>query len=255
MLLLGLVTCATGFLLALLPNIPAAFPYWGGIALLTLIYPGVLARTFKENRADYEFRMLHWFPFAMTLLWMALQFLGPRAKFLNILQLGFFFLWSLPLVALGVVFLILFSIHVIRRSRVRILFLSIFLILFTAGAVMSEAMGWDPRIQSRIFPAHPEMMAMVKQAVTDLRASIATLTGTSEPVVAVTGSGSPSSLTSSRSSSRSVIAVVSSRSNSSLSSVKPTRLPQSGPESAGMLVATLLAGYMATVHIRARKRV
>ncbi len=254
MLFLGLAMCVTGFLLALLPSFPTALPYWVGITILTLVYPGVLARTFKENRADYEFRMLHWFPFAMTLLWVALQFLAPRAKFLYILQLGFFFLWSLPLVALGIAFLILFSVHVIRRSRVRILFLSLFLVLFTVGAVASEAMGFDAELQATIYPAHPKMMATVRRAASDLRSAVATLTGTAG-VTATTSSASSSLKSSTSSSVRSMIAAVSSRNTSSLSSAKPTKLPESGPESAGMLGATLLAMYMGTVHFRARKRV
>lgn len=256
MLFLGLAMCVTGFLLALLPKLPEALPYWIALSVLTLLYPGVLARTFKENRADYEFRMLHWFPFAMTLLWVALQFLGPRAKFLYILQLGFFFLWSLPLVALGIAFLILFSVHVIRRSRVRILFLSFFLAVFTVGAVASEAMGFDSVLQEKIYPEHPEFMDSAMQAMKDLRSAVAVVTGTAEPSTSSSASSSVSTSSSSTSSSvRSMIAIASSKTASSLSSVKPAQLPKSGPETAGVLGTTLLALYMGTVHIRARRRV
>ena len=253
MLFLGIVTCVVGFLLALLPAMPAGAPYWGVLFIVTFFYPIILIRTFKENRADYEFRMMHWFPFCMTVLWIVLQFLGPSARILTILQLGFFFLWSLPLVALGITFLILFAVHVIRRSRVRILFLSLFLTVFTAGAVASEAMGFDPTLQKVLYPEHPEYLSMVRGALTDLRSAVATITGTAEQHSSSTMSSSSSTSSSVRSA---MIAAASSRSASSLSSsMMPKKLPQSGPETAGVLGATLMALYMGTVHLRARRRV
>jgi len=250
MISLALVMCIAGFLIGVLPDLPLAFPYWLLIALLTLAYPLALSRTLRANRADYEFRMLHWLPFIMSILWIAFQFLGPKARILKIFQMGFFFLWSLPLVAVGIAFLIIFSVHVIRRRRIRIIVLSLFLALFTIGAVTSEAMGFDYHIRRTIYPEYPKLMATVQDTVHNLRTAIATLTGTA----AETSSSSRSS-----SSVRSVIAITTSsaamNTASSLSSVRPTKLPASGPEAAGMLAATLLGLYMASVHMRAKKRV
>lgn len=252
MISLALVMCISGFLIGVLPDLPFAFPYWLLIALLTLVYPLALSRTFKTNRADYEFRMLHWLPFIMSILWIAFQFLGPKAKILKIFQMGFFFLWSLPLVAVGIAFLIIFSVHVIRRRRIRIIVLSIFLALFTIGAVTSEAMGFDYHIRRAMYPPYPKLMATVQDTANNLRIAIATLTGTAGET--------PSSASSSSSSVRSMLAVATSSAatitSSSLSSVRPTKLPASGPpETAGMLGVTLLGLYMASVHMRAKKRV
>lgn len=291
MLLLALVMCATGILVALLPHLPAGMPYWAGLFLATLLYPLALARTFKLNRADYEFRILHWFPFAMAVLWIVFELIGSKAYILHILQLGFFFLWSLPLVALGICFLILFSVHVIRRRRVRIAFLSVFLALFTVGAVASEAMGWDSKIRRAVYPKDLPSSAALKDAYASVRTYLGILTGTSTGTGSSSSSSSVIAMASSVSSSRrggiarSSSAVssirassssVSSPKSSAISSVsssrvmpssvsssrpalvassKPTSLPASGPETAAVLLSSLLALYMGTVHLRAKRRV
>lgn len=256
MLFLGLVICVTAFLVSLLPRAPIGLPYAALLLLVTLIYPLLLARTLRLNRADYEFRAMHWFPFGIVVLWGILEFLGPRARVLHVFRLGFFFLWSLPLAALGLAFLILFSLHVIRRSRIRITTLSILLALFTAGAVMAEGMHWNPAAQRTIYPATDALNATLVQSYGKLRGYLGMLSGTSssDPVIGGSSSSTSSSqiamVSSSLASSRaSVIA------QSSLSSSRPTNLPKSGPESVALIFTTLSALYMGTLHGRAKKRI
>lgn len=268
MIFLAVVTCVTGFLVALLPHLPVGMPYFALLFIATLLYPLFLARTFKKNRADYEFRMLHWFPFFIVMLWAFFELVGSKARFLHILQLGFFFLWSLPLVALAICFLILFAVHVIRRSTFRVTVLSILLALFTVGAVTSEAMGWDSDIRKVIYPKDFKTPEVAQQLYAKARSYLGVLTGTSGGS-AVNSSSSSSSLIAMNSSqgmsqsSVMVSSVSSPRSHSSLTSSKPalmtsskpTSLPASGPESAAVLGLTLLALYMGTLHFRARRRV
>jgi len=263
MISLALVTCATGFLIALLPHIPAGMPYFAALFVATLLYPLMLARTFKRNRADYEFRMLHWFPFFMVMLWAFFELIGSKARIFHILQLGFFFLWSLPLVALGICFLILFAVHVIRRRSMRITVLSLFLAFFTVGAVASEAMGWDDDLQKAIYPKDLPTSESVKKLYASARSYLGILTGTSgsssssssNTTSVLSSSSALSTTSSSLSSVRSTYASSVLSTPALVTSSKPTSLPASGPESAAVLAATLIALYMGTLHIRARRRV
>ncbi len=259
MVVLGLLIGVAGFAASLLPPLPTGMAYWAMCMVLSVLYPLFLAGKFKSDRADYEFRLLHWFPASIFALWMVLQLLDGKFRIVHILNLGFLFLWSLPLVALGIAFLIIFALHVIRRSTVRIALLSIFLFLFTAGAVAAEAGGWNRMLQRNIFPADLSVIATTTRAFNAAKTYVASLffsqSGTG--MVAVTGSSSSASsavaVTSSSSSSRAIAVVTSSRS-SSVSSSKPTKLPASGPETAGVLAATLMALYAATVHRKTKER-
>lgn len=296
MIVLGLAICLAGFAAALLPAVPLGTKYWAILLTISVLYPLVLARTFKTNRADYEFRILHWFPAGIFILWFILQLIGPRVEIIRILALGFFFLWSLPLVALGIAFIIIFAVHVLRRSRLRVTVLSLVLALFAAGALFAEGTGVNSRLQAALFPKEVPSFASIKTAFDNLRASLSLRSGSSGVLVAIGGSsssevpntipGSPvkvpssSSLSSSARTSRSsssVTAQVSSFSSSSsfqmpssfssstskpvtplppiIGEKNPGQLANSGPESAAMIGATLLAGYFGLLHARARKRV
>ena len=262
MVVLGLLIGVAGFAASLLPPLPTGMAYWAVCMVLSVLYPLLLAGKFKSDRADYEFRLLHWFPACIFALWMVLQLLDGKFRIVHILNLGFLFLWSLPLVALGIAFLIIFALHVIRRSTVRIALLSIFLFLFTVGAVASEAGGWNRMLQRNIFAADLSVIATTTRAFNAAKTYVASLfssqSGTG--MVAMTGSSSSASSSavtmssSSSSSSSRTIAVVTSSRSSSVSSSKPTKLPASGPETVAVLAATLMALYAATVHRKTKER-
>ncbi len=266
MVLLGLVICIAGFLAALLPPMAeGGTTYWAILLTLSILYPLVLSGTFRRNRADYEFRALHWFPAGIFILWFILELIGPRVELIHIFTLGFFFLWSLPLVALGIAFIIIFAVHVLRRSRLRTTILSILLALFTIGALYAEGTRANYRLQATVFPKNVAAFAVVSDAFDHLRASLGFRSGSSGILVAVSDSSSASSTPSSsfspssvRSSSR---ITFSSSANASatlppvIAQRKPGHLTQSGPEAVALLGATLLAGYFGLLHARARKRV
>lgn len=260
MLLLALVICISGALAALLPPIPEGMKYWAILLTLSFFYPFVLTRTFKSNRADYEFRMLHWFPALIFILWFVLQILSPHLTMLHILTLGFFFLWSLPLVALGIAFIIIFAVHVLRRSRSRITLLVILLSLFTVGALYAEGAGVNPRLQASVFPKNPPTLDALRITLADLRATLGLRSGTSGLLAAVSSSQSSLNASSSNFSMPAVFTSSSSRTAPVLppmiSDKKPVRLTQSGPvELAAVLGATVCAFYFGLLHARARKRV
>ncbi len=278
MLVLSLAICIAGLAAALLPTIPTGTKYWAILLTLSVLYPITLGRTFKTNRADKEFRVLHWFPAGIFILWFILQLIGPRFEIIRILTLGFFFLWSLPLVALGITFIIIFAFHVIRRSRFRVTILAILLAIFTAGALYAEAARLNPRLQASIFPKNSLSLQSVEFAFQNLWAWLGLQRGSSGVLIAVTDGLSssrtsiPSSLVTAMPSSSLALsssaalslsfempASFSSYSSRSvlppvIGNKNPGHLTQSGSESAGLLGATLLATYFGRLHARAKKR-
>ncbi|OGJ64972.1 hypothetical protein A3A67_00660 [Candidatus Peribacteria bacterium RIFCSPLOWO2_01_FULL_51_18] len=244
MLLMSIVICATGVAASVLPSSPKGLVPWAVLFGISLVYPLLFQPTLKANRADYEFRLMHWFPAGIFLLWILLEFFGPRFKSVHILQLGFLFLWSWPLVALGITFLIIFSVHVIRRSAFRVTFLSLLLTAFTVGAVFTEAKSWNPRIQAFLFQDAPRQLAgTFKQTGSIVDYLRGTKAGRPIAQTGSLGVGFASSGTS----------VSFSSQNDKLK--KSRKLTKSGPESAGFMTVTLLGFFASIVHARAKKRV
>lgn len=275
MFVLALAICAAGVAAALLPPMPLGTSYWVILLVVSLLYPLILARTFRRNRADYEFRLLHWFPAAIFIVWFVFQYIGPTFNLFRILALGLFFLWSLPLVVLGLTFIMLFALHVLRRSHLRVSVLSVMLGVFIVGALGAEASGINERLQAAIFPKDARIVDTVRMALESVRASFFSRGGSSSGVLVAVGTSSSMVQDSSRSaiaissSSQSSASSVSTQSSRSLmassvpifsSSVapvidrKPEQLPKSGPESVAVLGATVLAAYAGLLHARARKR-
>ncbi len=264
MIFLALMICISGWFVALLPHVPLGLPYWGIGFIVAVLYPLVLARTFKANRADYEFRLMHWFPAFIFLIWILFEYIGNLFYTLHILHLGFFFLWSLPLVALGIAFLIIFAVHVLRRSTVRITVLSIFLALFTVGAVYAEGTNLNPKIAAVLFSPQSTLVATTTKGAESLLAYVRSF---AFPVAVApeTGSGAARSSiiageTSSVASSKSAAAIIAAASSSihmtpPVATLKPHRLPSSGPESIALLFLTLLSLYSIILHTRARSRI
>jgi hypothetical protein len=300
--------CVSGFVVSLLPALPEGLLYWIAGTFVAGLYSLIAHGPLKANRAEYEFRLLHWFPLGIFVAWMILQLLDTRFYFTHILTLGFLFLWSLPLVTLGIALLILFALHVIRRSAVRVTFLSLLLVLFIGGAVAAEAMNYNDNLQAALFPPSTQLMTTIKNAARRAVAYIRPASNSgSSPIVAVVTSSASSSqsnvqmtasssskavalMSSSRAtalsssaammlqSSSSIAAASSSKmmaqlsssaammaSSSSAHSVppvvaatvpppRPGHLPNSGPESFAVILATLVGLYSGILHIRARKR-
>lgn len=254
---LAFATAFSGFIASILPQYPAGFTAWVVCMTCAVLYPILLTHTFRENRADYEFRLLHWFPACIFTLWIIFEFIGSKAGFLHILQLGFFFLWSLPLVALAIAFLILFSLHVIRRWIPRITILALMLILFTVGSVMAETWNLNPRLQRIVFSEKESMYASVRDVAS---AGIRSLIAIVRHPTHIEDSPKPHVIAKdSRSSSVSTIDVDGLQMSSSMPPAiavrKPRGLSSSGPEDVAVLFLTILAMYSMTLHMRARRRI
>ncbi len=271
LLLLGLAICVTGFLLSLLPFSQNVLGFLAILTTLTVLYPLSLGGTFYRNRADYEFRMLHWFPFWMTILFAVLTYLTPKLVIAEILSLGFFFLWSLPLVALGIAFLIIFALHVLRRSTLRTTLLTILLLIFAGGAIAVEAVGTNPEIAKAVFSEPQKLIARAKNLFAINSGSsgvVVSSSSSSRSEIAVVASSRAASRVASKASSErdpftppssASLSVDSLQVNSSLPPIiddrKPNGLTGSGSEMFVLLLFPLLALYSATLHRRAQSRV
>jgi len=254
LLLLGLIICVAGFLISLLPSLPGGLVPWAVLFVLSGLYPLMLHRMFRVNRVDYEFRMLHWFPACMFFAWLLLQIISPHVRFFYILQLGLWFLWSVLVVLLGLFFEILFASHVIRRSRIRITMLSLFMLVYTAGAVTAEARGWNRSLQAVFFDAQGTVAELGKRGADAFLSFIWQGRGSGTIVIGETSSSS-TSFVSSSSRSSGISSSISSSETIPATIRKPRRLAKSGPESVAFLASTLLALYSCTLHRRAKNRV
>ncbi|MDD5055134.1 MAG: hypothetical protein PHZ00_02590 [Candidatus Peribacteraceae bacterium] len=225
-----------------MPPVPQGVKFWVLLTALAVLYPLSLHRKFRTHRADYEFRLLHWFPLLMLGIWIVLATFDQRSSFVHILFLGFFVLWSLPLSLLGIVLLGLFAFHVLRRRTFRLSVLSVLMVLFAAGAIATEVAGLHSRLSAMIFPADGNFQQTVESVISKARSLIGregrcprTSVGRIETIEGID-----------QSSSSSLPAEISTR--------RPRRLASSGPEDVVIIAVGLLGLYAATLHDRSRKR-
>ncbi len=127
---LAVAILATGIVLKFLPALPAGLLPWSIAFLVSMAYPLSLYSLMRKRRADYSLRALHFIPALLLLAWLALQFLSMKlviaAGILALLAWG---LGAIP-VAIGIVLLGLYCLHVIRQRSVRLPVLSFLLVPF-----------------------------------------------------------------------------------------------------------------------------
>jgi len=151
--LLGLVIVLTGFFVANLPLLPEGIWAWSLLFVLTLIYPLALSPLFRRDRADYSFRLLHWVPMAMLLLWFALQSLALYVPSVEPVVRFYTWGWTFSGVLIGFVLVLSFCLHVIRRRVPRTALLLAAFVPFTALGVMSEVGNntWNEQITETLW--------------------------------------------------------------------------------------------------------
>ncbi len=143
-ILLGAVIVLTGVLLATLPPLMAGLVPMLILLVLTLAYPIALYPLFRSNRADYPFRVLHFFPALMVVAWGVLQLLGWGVPTLGFLARWYTWGWTFVAVLLGMFLLMVFCLQVLRQWTERIATLGILLVIFLALAFASGfRFHWD----------------------------------------------------------------------------------------------------------------
>ncbi|TSC57432.1 MAG: hypothetical protein Greene041619_1164 [Candidatus Peregrinibacteria bacterium Greene0416_19] len=222
--LLAVATMITGLLVATLPLLPQGLVPGFLLLITVLLYPLILYPTLKHNRADYAFRLLHFAPATLVLLWFLIQFLALAFPWLLWLHRVYTWGWTLPAVLAAFLLLGWFVLSVIRRRFPRLIILGALLLLFLATGLIGEV--------------HDRMREQLA----------ASLWRNAWRHVAWGGAGNEASRSSAASSASSASSVMSDPRR------RPPRLSHSGPASE-LFVPLFLAGYCGVLHRRARRRV
>lgn len=142
--LLGVVILAAGLLVSTLPDLPAGAVPFAILFLLAVLYPVILGFVFRRRRADHAFRLLHWFPALMLLLWLGIELVALEKPRFLLFRDWYTWGWTLPAVAVAFVLLIAYCLQVIRRRVPRIFLLLVAFIPFVGGALASQrTTHWD----------------------------------------------------------------------------------------------------------------
>lgn len=148
---LAVAVIVTGMVMQTLVSLPEGIVPWAILFVIASLYPLLLGKLFRENRADYAFRLLHFVPAIMLLVWLLLQALTLLFPvFENILR-WYTWGWSLPAVATGIFLMVGFVLKVIRRWTKRIAFLAILFLPFIVLAVTNEMQGWHQQMASALW--------------------------------------------------------------------------------------------------------
>jgi len=152
---LGIAMVAAGITAATLPPLPAGAMQWGGAFLLSFLYSLLLHPMLREHRADYAFRLLHWVPMWILLLWLVLQLIGLFVADLEFVVRWMTWGWALPLVTLGFFLLFVFCVRVLRRRRFRVTLLALLFLPFAVLAILSEQpdINFNHRIVAAVWDA------------------------------------------------------------------------------------------------------
>jgi len=267
--LLGVVILLTGVILPTLPDLPAGAVPWAVLFVLALLYPFLFIFLFRSRRADHSFRLLHWFPAVMLLVWLGLQIAAlESAQFLKYSD-WFTWGWTLPAVTLAFILLITYCLRVIRRRVIRIALLLLAFIPFVAGALMSErTYHWDREIASTLWggqwlaslegkdvfglklakplPVAQNLSSSKDEGEESWRQKLRNTEQRRREVRELLRTKSGTTLTALSSSSSSAFAIADVK-------TKPVHLPSSGPE-VEVFVLLMAALYAGVLHDRARRR-
>ena len=272
--LLGVVILVTGILLSTLPDLPAGAVPWAILFVLALLYPLSLFLLFRNRRADHAFRLLHWYPALMLLVWLGLEVAALERPRLLAFVDYFTWGWTLPAVVLAFILLITYCLQVVRRRGLRVLLLLLAFIPYVSMGLASErSFHWEPQLASLLwngnwlaslegkdfFGFHIAQKLPLKQNLNSsqdqseeswrvkLREAEQRRSEIAEKIKNQSGSVALA-----------IVAPSSAGSGATLSmgttAKKPHRLSSSGPEDIGAFALLLIAGYTFVLHERARRR-
>jgi hypothetical protein len=143
-LVLALVTAATGLLGSTLPPLPEGGMPWAILVALVVLYPLALTPLFKARRADTALRWMHWFPVLMLLLWFVIEATALYEVSTARLQTYYSVAWMLPAVVVGFFMLMTYCLRVMRRRTQRVSLLLCVLVLFAAlGIASARGKQWE----------------------------------------------------------------------------------------------------------------
>jgi hypothetical protein len=234
LLLLAAFIACIGLALSVIPPLSFSLFPFAILFALSALYPLSLQTYLRTRRADYELRLLHYFPVAMILLWALLSQLASVHSFFQILFTGVFLFSAFPLVALGFFLLGFFSIHVLRRWGLR---LSGLIVLFSLYSTLVFSSFSTTRLHSlRTALLQPNFTASVltlpESAFRYTSSVFSSLFLAPPSEIALDGQKS------------------SGQASAGFSSSRSSHLPKSGPEEMALLLLPLLALYSTILHRR-----
>lgn len=152
-LLLAVMIALAGFAAAFLPPISVSILPWAAAFAISLIYPMALYPMMRERRADHSFRLLHFVPAAILLVWLALDLLASFVPGLQWLQSWFTWAWALPFVLVAFLALLWYCLNVIRQRAQRMGTLAAVFLPFLLLSLFSERQDWDGRLAGALWEA------------------------------------------------------------------------------------------------------
>ncbi len=150
-ILLGLMIALAGAVSAFLPPVSVSALPWLTACTLGLAYPLLLYPTLRSHRADYPFRLLHFVPVLILLVWLALELLASAVPSFQFAQTLFTLCWSGPAVLAAFLLLIVFCVRVIRQRARRITVLLLVLLPFLALGAWSDLADWDRSLTALVW--------------------------------------------------------------------------------------------------------
>jgi MFS family permease len=148
--ILGAAMALAGIVIAVLSWVSSPWLLWIAAFFISLAYPLVLYPHFRERRADYEFRLLHFAPAMFLLVWMALTILSSMVPGLAAVRAFVTFAWALPLVAIGFALLAWFCMSVLRQWPKRLASLAAILLPFALLGVFGQQLEWNRQVAAVI---------------------------------------------------------------------------------------------------------
>ncbi len=156
-LLLAISIVMAGVACAVLPAPASAPVLWVILFALSIAYPLSLYPLFKERRADYVFRAMHFLPAAILFVWLMLQLLNASFPAARTLTHWYVWGWSLPVVTLSLLGVLWFCLHVIRQRRQRMTYLAALFVPFLIIAMAGENQQWPQTIASLLSGEGPQI--------------------------------------------------------------------------------------------------
>lgn len=147
-IVLGGILVGVGFSVRLLPPLPNGAFLFGGLWLLSLLYPLLLLPLFRARRAEYAFRILHFLPSLLLLMWAAFPVL--RSSGVPTGSIEEWYTWEqglLPIV-FSMLLLLLYCLRVVRQRISRSIVLSTFLLFFVVASVHGQFWSWSDKLGS-----------------------------------------------------------------------------------------------------------
>lgn len=259
--LLGLLTVLAGIVCVFLPPVSVALWPWAIAFCLSLVYPFALYPYLKERRADNPFRLLHFAPATVLLLWLLADLAaGTSGRLAAFQKLLTWHAGMIPVVA--VLFLLaLFCLSVIRQRFMRLFLLGLLLLLLVTFGFFNKRYHWDGQLAARLWDHSGGLVAVDTLTMSGASASIAETRWRDQlrlmeerrrAIAAGRGTGTIA-LQPGVYGSKSGVIIASQGVSSAGPSVPPPHLPHAGP-TADVLVFLTMSGFTTAVHRRTMRR-